>query len=74
VVRPTTGTKPRTCQKIFSKSLNATRAYYLPFEVYAKSLQAYFSNYEQTAGDWERHHSRMYPILDQYQRDGYGAC
>lgn len=46
---------------------------YLPFEVYAKSLQAYFKNYEETAGDWEQHHSRMYPILDQYQRDGYGA-
>ena len=46
---------------------------YLPFEVYAKSLQAYFNNYEETAGDWERHHSRMYPVLDQYQRDGYGA-
>lgn len=46
---------------------------YLPFEVYAKSLQAYFNNYEETAGDWERHQSRMYPVLDQYQRDGYGA-
>ncbi len=46
---------------------------YLPFEVYAQSLKAYFNNYEETAGDWERHHSRMYPVLDQYQRDGYGA-
>ena len=46
---------------------------YLPFEVYAQSLKAYFSNYEETAGDWERHHSRMYSVLDQYQRDGYGA-
>ena len=46
---------------------------HMPFEVYAKSLQAYFNNYEETAGDWERHQSRMYPILDQYQRDGYGA-
>ena len=46
---------------------------YLPFEVYAKSLQAYFNNYEETAGDWERNQSRMYPILDHYQRDGYGA-
>ncbi|MDD2610903.1 MAG: helicase-related protein [Giesbergeria sp.] len=46
---------------------------YLPFEVYAKALQAYFQNYEQSAGDWERHHSRMYGTLDQYQRDGYGA-
>jgi len=46
---------------------------YLPFEVYAKSLQAYFNNYEETVGDWERQQSHMYPILDQYQRDGYGA-
>jgi superfamily II DNA or RNA helicase len=47
--------------------------HYLPFEVYAKALQAYFNNYEETAGDWERKQSRMYPILDQYQRDGYAA-
>ena len=46
---------------------------YLPFEVYAKSLQTYFNNYEETAGDWERNQSRMYPVLDQYQRDGYSA-
>lgn len=46
---------------------------YLPFEVYAKALQEYFRNYEETAGDWERYQSRMYPVLDQYQRDGYGA-
>ena len=46
---------------------------YLPFEVYAKSLQEYFRNYEETAGDWEQNQSRMYPVLDQYQRDGYGA-
>lgn len=46
---------------------------YLPFDVYAKSLQAYFNNYQESAGDWERKQSRMYPILDQYQRDGYGS-
>jgi hypothetical protein len=46
---------------------------YLPFEVYAKSLQEYFRNYEETAGDWERHQSVIYPLLDQYQRDGYGS-
>ena len=55
------------------KVLERQTRHYLPFEVYAKSLQAYFSNYEQTAGDWERSQSRMYPVLDQYQRDGYGA-
>ena len=46
---------------------------YLPFEVYAKALQAYFRNHEVTAGEWERNHSAMYPLLDQYQRDGYGS-
>jgi SNF2 family DNA or RNA helicase len=46
---------------------------YLPFEVYAKALQEYFRNYEETAGDWERQQSVMYPLLDQYQRDGYGS-
>lgn len=46
---------------------------YLPFEVYAKALEAYFRNYQVTAGEWERNHSRMYPLLDVYQRDGYGA-
>ena len=46
---------------------------YLPFEVYAKALQEYFRNYEVTAGEWERGQSVMYPLLDQYQRDGYGS-
>ena len=46
---------------------------YLPFEVYAKALQAYFRNHEVTAGEWERQDSAMYPLLDQYQRDGYGS-
>ncbi len=55
------------------KVIERQTRHYLPFEVYAKALQAYFSNYEETAGDWERNHSRMYPVLSQYQRDGYGA-
>lgn len=46
---------------------------YLPFEVYAKALQEYFRNHEVTAGEWERSQSVMFPILDQYQRDGYGS-
>ena len=60
------------CAKVLQVMERQIR-HYLPFEVYAKSLQAYFNNYEETAGDWERKQSRMYPILDQYQRDGYGA-
>jgi SNF2 family DNA or RNA helicase len=44
---------------------------YLPFEVYAKALQEYFRNHEISAGEWERLHSRMFPVLDQYQKEGY---
>lgn len=48
---------------------------FTPFEVYAKSLQELFLGHETTAEEWEkgtgREKSTMYPILDQYQRDGY---
>jgi len=49
---------------------------YTPFEVYAKALQEYFKGHEMTADEWELagpHHggSRVYPILDQYQKEGY---
>ncbi len=46
---------------------------YLPFEVYAKALQEYFRNHEVSAGEWEQLHSRMFPVLDQYQKEGYQA-
>ncbi len=46
---------------------------YMPFEVYAKSLQQFFRGHEMTAGEWERTQSRLYPVLDQYQREGYQA-
>ncbi|MBW6518252.1 MAG: DEAD/DEAH box helicase family protein [ANME-2 cluster archaeon] len=46
---------------------------FLPFEVYAKSLYEYFKGHELTESEWERDISKMYPILDQYQRDGYHA-
>jgi len=50
---------------------------YPPFEVYAKALQEFFRGHEMTASEWEvggaPKSSRMYPILDQYQRDGYHA-
>ena len=49
-----------------------------PFEVYAHSLQEYFRGHELTAGDWElggaeHARSRMYPVLDQYQKEAYHA-
>ncbi|MDB2318020.1 helicase-related protein [bacterium] len=44
---------------------------YSPFDVYAKSLHEFFKSHEMTAGDWERNESVIYPILSQYQKDGY---
>ena len=46
---------------------------YSPFEVYAKALQEYFRSYEMTPSEWEQTESKMYPILDQYQKEGYQA-
>lgn len=46
---------------------------YSPFEVYAKALQEYFRSYEMTPSEWEQRESRIYPILDQYQKEGYQA-
>lgn len=44
-----------------------------PFEVYARSLQQYFKAHEETVTEWERTRSKMWPLLDQYQREGYQA-
>lgn len=45
---------------------------YLPFDVYARSMQLYFAGHEETT-EWEKNSSRLYPILAKYQRDGYGT-
>ncbi len=44
---------------------------YSPFEVYAQSLHEFFRGHEMTAGEWELGASKMYPVLSQYQRQGY---
>jgi superfamily II DNA/RNA helicase len=46
---------------------------FMPYEVYARSLQLYFGGHEETATEWEKKNSRIYPILAKYQRDGYGS-
>jgi len=46
---------------------------YSPFEVYAKALQEYFRNREISVGEWERLESKMFQVLDQYQKEGYQA-
>lgn len=44
---------------------------YTPFEVYIRAMAAYFRSHELSVSEWERTHSKIYRILDQYQREGY---
>ncbi len=46
---------------------------YLPFEVYAKALQEFFRGHEMTLSEWEQTGSRVFPVLDHYQKQGYQA-
>ncbi|MHB8653691.1 MAG: helicase-related protein [Terriglobia bacterium] len=44
---------------------------YSPFDVYARSLHEFFRQREMTDREWLENKSRVYPILDQYQKDGF---
>ncbi len=44
---------------------------YGPFDVYAKALHELHRRQEQTDQEWLNHQSRVYPVLDQYQKDGF---
>lgn len=46
---------------------------YTPFEVYARALQEFFRGHEMTVTEWEQTQSKMYPVLDRYQKEGYHA-
>ncbi len=46
---------------------------YTPFEVYAKAMAEYFRSHELSVGEWEKSESVIYPILSQYQKEGYQA-
>ena len=46
---------------------------YSPFDIYAKALDELFRRHELTASEWEKTESKIHPILDQYQRDGYNS-
>ncbi len=46
---------------------------YVPFDIYARSLQQYFLGHEESASEWEKNNSRIYPVLAKYQQDGYNA-
>ena len=44
---------------------------YPPFDVYARALHELFRRHQMTDREWLDNHSRMYPVLDQYQKDGF---
>ena len=44
---------------------------YSPFDVYARSMMAYFHSNEVTVDEWELGESKIYKILSKYQQDGY---
>jgi phosphatidylserine/phosphatidylglycerophosphate/cardiolipin synthase-like enzyme len=46
---------------------------FTPFDIYGRSLWEYFAHKELTAGEWEKTRSAIWPLLDGYQREGYGA-
>lgn len=46
---------------------------YTPYDVYLRSMFEYFKSREETISEWENHESVIYPILAQYQKDGYNS-
>ncbi len=42
-----------------------------PFEVYSKALFELFRGHDHADAEWDQTQSRVYPILSQYQRNGY---
>jgi len=44
---------------------------YDPFTIYARSLYEFFAGKEKTQDEWELTDSVIYPMLSQYQKDGY---
>ena len=46
---------------------------YTPWDVYTKALSEYFKGREASDKVWEENESKMFPVLDQYQREAYWA-
>jgi superfamily II DNA or RNA helicase len=42
-----------------------------PFEIYGRALNEYFINETQTANEWEDQNSKIFNLLDDYQKEGY---
>ena len=43
---------------------------YSPYDVYLRSMYEFFKS-KESVSEWEQKDSKVYPILSQYQRDGY---
>ena len=44
---------------------------YSPYDVYLRSMFEFFKEKEETVSEWENNESVVYPLLAQYQKDGY---
>lgn len=44
---------------------------YSPFDVYLRSMFEYYKSQEQSVSEWEQKNSKVFPLLAQYQKDGY---
>jgi len=44
---------------------------YSPYDLYLRSMHEYFKGQGQSVSDWELSTSVVYPVLAQYQKDGY---
>ena len=53
------------------RTITRHTAEFSPFDVYTKALHEFFRGRELTAGEWDETRSRMFPHLDQYQREAY---
>jgi phosphatidylserine/phosphatidylglycerophosphate/cardiolipin synthase-like enzyme len=42
-----------------------------PFDVYVRALSEYFRAREAHSGFWEENESKMFPVLDKYQKEAY---
>ncbi len=44
---------------------------FVPFDIWSRSLAELFRHSSPPSDVWAESHSRIYPLLDRYQRDGY---
>ena len=53
------------------RTIERHTAAFTPFDVYVRALHELFAHSEPTASEWEQDHSRMFDVLDRYQKEAY---